>query len=269
MFSGIDQFITAYRAGLKKNKKHFLWGDEVEYLLVYVPESGEETVKLSLRAAELLENVRRKQSFRFSFVFQLFFALWATFSEQNDSKTADSDASTNGGHVDPPVPGHQFAPPNFLPEYGSFMIEATPGEPYGDRTSDLLLVEDNMRLRRAILEAHLRPGEKIVTLGSFPRLGAGDFVHEPSAQGKPLTSGGPVAASAYVPDAVINPHPRFGTLTQNIRMRRGENVDIRVPLMQDENTSKFRGCLGDFGVFWAFVGMDSFFHRNRAFYHPK
>jgi glutamate--cysteine ligase catalytic subunit len=38
---------------------------------------------------------------------------------------------------------------------------------------------------------------------------------------------------------VINPHPRFGALTHNIRSRRGSKVDIRVPLFHDENTPEF------------------------------
>lgn len=33
---------------------------------------------------------------------------------------------------------------------------------------------------------------------------------------------------------MINPFPRFGALTENIRRRRGENVDIRVPVASRE-----------------------------------
>jgi glutamate--cysteine ligase catalytic subunit len=42
---------------------------------------------------------------------------------------------------------------------------------------------------------------------------------------------GPFSFSAYVPDAVISPHPRFGTLVANIRSRRGRKVNIQVPLL--------------------------------------
>ncbi|CAM9217316.1 unnamed protein product, partial [Heterosigma akashiwo] len=48
------------------------------------------------------------------------------------------------------------------------------------------------------------------------------------------------AGSRYLPDAVIHPHPRFGTLTQNIRKRRGSNVDIRIPLFKDTFTPEFQ-----------------------------
>lgn len=43
--------------------------------------------------------------------------------------------------------------------------------------------------------------------------------------------------SQYISDDLIAPHPRFPTLTKNIRLRRKHTVDIRVPLYIDENTN--------------------------------
>jgi len=40
----------------------------------------------------------------------------------------------------------------------------------------------------------------------------------------------------FTPDECINPHPRFGTLTRNIRLRKGSKVDINIPLFMDKNT---------------------------------
>ena len=75
----------------------------------------------------------------------------------------------------------------------------------------------------------------------FPLLGVGDFT-EPRGLGR----GGASAASSFLPDAVINPHPRFGTLTANIRARRGGKVDIRVPLFRDAATPEFaEGAAGE------------------------
>jgi hypothetical protein len=39
------------------------------------------------------------------------------------------------------------AVPVFHPEYGRFMLESTPGEPYNGSVNDLLSVECNMRFR--------------------------------------------------------------------------------------------------------------------------
>lgn len=116
-------------------------------------------------------------------------------------------------------------------EYGSWMLEGTPALPYGAYTTSLLSMEYNMRLRRARLQAALAPDEIAPTVVNFPLMGVGNFTH-PS-----FPVGGPSSESDSVPDQCINPHPRFGTLTANIRKRRGGKVDIRVPVFQDKNTS--------------------------------
>lgn len=38
-------------------------------------------------------------------------------------------------------------PPHFHPEFGRFMLEATPGKPWGIDFKDLLKVESNMKWR--------------------------------------------------------------------------------------------------------------------------
>src|SRR6185437_14223579 len=70
----------------------------------------------------------------------------------------------------------------------------------------------------------------------FPLLGVGDFAY--CSQGPVDPVQGRVADSDYISDGVIGAHPRFATLTRNIRTRRGSRVDIRVPLFQDENTER-------------------------------
>jgi len=117
-------------------------------------------------------------------------------------------------------------------EYGSWMLEGTPAMPFGGYTKSLLQVEQSMRLRRARLLSALQPGEIAPTVVSFPLMGVGDFVR-PAAP-----PGGRASCSTQVPDSCINPHPRFGTLTANIRSRRGSKVDIRVPIFKDEHTEE-------------------------------
>ena len=138
---------------------------------------------------------------------------------------------------------------NWVPEYGSWMIEATPKRPYSGYAIDLLRVERNMRLRRRRLLTELGENEIAPTVSTFPLLGAlGNDGTVPKSD-----AGGPRTESEYVGDAIINPHPRFGTLTENIRKRRGENVNIRVPLFRDVNTPEYKeyppitsadGCCG-------------------------
>jgi len=204
---GIEQFIYNY----KHNKvvhacTEFLWGDEIEYMIIHAPDASEEKEKegasrkiarISLRSHEVIETVEKMQ---------------------NDMKLETISGSNAALHC------------TIHPEYGSFMIEGTPAKPYGNRTKDLRRVEGNMRERRAFFEKFLRNEELLVTMGNFPLLGAGKHTHPPT---KP---NGKVAQSIYVSDDIINVHPRFATLTRSIRKRRGKKVDIRVPIFRDINT---------------------------------
>jgi len=134
----------------------------------------------------------------------------------------------------------------WVPEYGAWMVEATPGRPYTGYTFDLLRVERNMRLRRKRILTVLDEDEVAPTISAFFMLGAqGDDGSVP-----PTKVGGPRTESEYIGDGIINPHPRFGTLTANIRHRRGSKVNIRVPLFRDVNTPEYSGCNsvhGDYG----------------------
>ncbi|KAI9353702.1 glutamate-cysteine ligase-domain-containing protein [Obelidium mucronatum] len=124
---------------------------------------------------------------------------------------------------------------SFKPEYGRYMLEGTPAGPYGFLIEDLLAVEPNMRERRALAQSYLKENEALVSITNFPLLGVNQpssFLDPPSS---PTPSGG-ASNSLFIPDEAINPHPRFRTLTQNIRERRGSKVAINVPIFKDVNT---------------------------------
>lgn len=128
---------------------------------------------------------------------------------------------------------HQSEGCTWHPEFGAWMVESTPSRPYGNYASDLLRVERNMSLRRRRLLASLKENEIAPTVPCFPLLGVGDFIDNP----RPFAA--PYSNSAFIPDYVVNPHPRFAALATNIRTRRGSKVDIRVPLFHDTNTPEF------------------------------
>eukprot|EP00172_Hildenbrandia_rubra_P002640 Plantae.Rhodophyta-Hildenbrandia_rubra.ctg3638.p1 GENE.Plantae.Rhodophyta-Hildenbrandia_rubra.ctg3638~~Plantae.Rhodophyta-Hildenbrandia_rubra.ctg3638.p1 ORF type:complete len:732 (-),score=106.62 Plantae.Rhodophyta-Hildenbrandia_rubra.ctg3638:1155-3350(-) len=127
-------------------------------------------------------------------------------------------------------PQGSSVPVLWRPEYATWMVEGTPGVPYRCYATDLGLVERNMRLRRREIDRLLGPNECVLTITAFPRTGCGAFTMPPSL---PM---GRLARSLFTSDDAINPHPRFGTLTRNVRARRGRKVDIRVPLFKDINT---------------------------------
>lgn len=55
------------------------------------------------------------------------------------------------------------------PEYGAYMIEGTPGKPYGGLLAHFNIVEANMRYRREEAQGLLGPDEVLMTITNFPR----------------------------------------------------------------------------------------------------
>ena len=189
---GVAQFLQIYEKVKGVQNEDLLWGDEVEYGVLKINKE-EGTVKLSLRGAEILKELQTKEE---------------TLSH----------------------PDQRYERCHWVPEYGAWMVEATPEVPYAGFAADLLRVERSMKTRRARLIAALKPDEICPTVPCFPMMGVGTFT-EPAHP-----PGGPAAQSLFVPDALINPHPRFPTLTANIRQRRGRKVDIRLPRFHDTKT---------------------------------
>lgn len=55
------------------------------------------------------------------------------------------------------------------PEYGAYMVEGTPGKPYGGLLAHFNIVEANMRYRRAEASKLLQEGEVLMSITNFPR----------------------------------------------------------------------------------------------------
>ncbi|KAJ4453912.1 putative Glutamate--cysteine ligase catalytic subunit [Paratrimastix pyriformis] len=209
-----DQFVRLYNLYAAEAKEQLLFGDECEYMLVEFNESGE--VSLCLDAYEILEKLHA------------------------DPSTSIADWS---------------------PEYARYMLEGSPSTPYGS-LADVILFERNMRLRREQLRAHLGPGRHLVSLAVYPRLGRPPHplcrspvtLEVPQPPGTPipdeswnvaaltpaqraLAQANPASRSYFASDDLIYPHPRFGALTRNIRLRRGRKVAVNTPLYMDTNTN--------------------------------
>ncbi|XP_065919310.1 glutamate--cysteine ligase catalytic subunit-like [Dysidea avara] len=120
------------------------------------------------------------------------------------------------------------------PEYAAYQIEGIPGTPYGDSITSYCMVESNMKMRRhQLLKALESSGSTVISITGFPRLGCPGFTHP---QYEPTPSNG-VSNSLFFPDeAIWYSHPRFKVLTENIRLRRGENQVVNTPVYKDKNT---------------------------------
>ena len=202
---GVQQLLQIWRKNKDKERAMLLWGDEIEYLVVAVDEAGQK-VRLSLSQAEVLQAL------------------------------ADNEVLAKNGPMVPEYQGGEKVKnsttlPTFHPEFGRFMLEATPGKPWSIDFRDLLEVEDDMKLRRVIAKQHMGKDEYPITLTTFPRLGTKDDFTTPY-----YPPSGSALRSQFVPDEIANPHIRFPTLAANIRSRRGRKVELNVPVFRDENT---------------------------------
>eukprot|EP01134_Creolimax_fragrantissima_P005583 CFRG5583T1 len=187
---GIVQFLHIWDNLRDRQNDSLKFGEEIEFICI-VLDDEKKTARLNLRVPEVLEALGRPEA------------------EGAPGAVLDS---------------------LWRPEYGSYMIEGTPGSPYGHDLKELATIEANMRIRRLRIKELLRPGECAIAITNFPRLGCPEST-EPVFPPK-----GPIAKSLFIPDEAINPHPRFGTLTKSIRERKGRRVDIDVPIFHDENT---------------------------------
>ncbi|XP_077989695.1 glutamate--cysteine ligase catalytic subunit-like [Glandiceps talaboti] len=125
-------------------------------------------------------------------------------------------------------------PALWRPEYGSYMLEGTPAKPYGGHMAHFNMVEANMKLRRNEIVNLIAQNDSPLSITSFPRLGCPNFTLP--ACPPTLTDDG-ASRSLYFPDKAINgEHPRFKTLTKNIRTRRGEKIAINIPIYKDKKT---------------------------------
>ena len=177
------------------------WGDEVEYIIVKLDHNTKQA-KVSLRAETLLKRL--------------------TAPEEEMKAELETKGETS-----------IKLPSLWRPEYASYMVEGTPGFPYGGSTNYFNTVEHNMRARREELESLLEEDEFCFSISTFPRLGCPQFT-SPSHSPDPTSS---FTRSLFWPsEATFLGHPRFARLSENIRKRRGEKVAINVPVFRDEKT---------------------------------
>uniref|UniRef100_A0A0K0EM21 Glutamate--cysteine ligase n=1 Tax=Strongyloides stercoralis TaxID=6248 RepID=A0A0K0EM21_STRER len=192
---GISQFINLYNRLKNRQGDQLKWGDEIEYTIIQFDHQNKR-VQVSLKAHELLKRL-------------------------NAQEEVNSVVGTENKFL-------------WRPEFAGYMIEGTPGVPYGGLLACFNLVEYNMMHRRSEVTKMLKSGESIMSV-SFPLLGTPDFTL-PSTQITYKDENGAGRSIFFPDDAIYSGHPRFKNLVRNIRSRRGEKVNIQVPIFRDKNT---------------------------------
>jgi glutamate--cysteine ligase catalytic subunit len=146
--NGIAQLINIFRQHHHRQNDAFLWGDEIEYMLVKVDDSNH-SVALSIDNDQILDDLN------------------------DEDKLLDKALQNNV---------------SFHPEYGRFMIEVTPASPYdGNLLSDYVYVEKNMNIRRKVSEEELPSDVIPLTLTTYPRMGCGIFTSPPAKANGPAS----------------------------------------------------------------------------------
>lgn len=207
---GIRQFLQLLKQ-FKEFQGSVKWGDEIEVFIVRVDEQRRE-IRLALDATSSISEMQRRES--------------------EAHKAHQETLGLYEGAL-------------WQPEYASYMIEALPGAALDLHPENWLRIEPSLRNRRRKLLSWLGPRTFPLFMTSFPLLGV-DMIPEgeerqsgpapggfssPACPADPLHS---LSGSIFVGDGLINPHPRFGTLTANIRSRRGRKMEILVPLYMDK-----------------------------------
>lgn len=131
---GIEQLLAIWRRARGKERDALLWGDEIEYLVVNLDASLHEA-RLSLRQADILTALAEDEHLASHGGTSCVPAIHEVNSDPELPLKMRSE-------VDRPA-----TIPVFHPEFGRFMLEATPGKPWGIGFRDLLDVEPNMKWR--------------------------------------------------------------------------------------------------------------------------
>lgn len=146
--NGIEQLKNIFNQHVNRANDKFLWGDEIEYMLVNIDDEHHRAT-LSIDNDHILDDLNDETK-------KLY-------------KSTENNIS-------------------FHPEYGRFMIEVTPARPYnGNLLSDYLYVEENMVKRREVSVSELPKNVLPLTLTAFPRMGCENFTTPPSKPNGPAS----------------------------------------------------------------------------------
>lgn len=108
------------------------------------------------------------------------------------------------------------------PEYGAYMIEGTPGKPYGSLLAHFNVIEANMKYRREEVAGLLLPNETVMSITNFPRLGCPQFT-EPPYEVRP-DDVDCSARSNFFPDEAIFPGRKLSYLINKLIMNMNKQI---------------------------------------------
>ncbi|KAL6928174.1 hypothetical protein ACO0SA_002906 [Hanseniaspora valbyensis] len=203
-YNGVTQLLKIMKESDKVKNKPFLWGDELEYILI-----DNKNNKLTVNNDDILIEL----------------------NTELESECKKNDLV-------------------YHPEYGSYMIEATPYFPYSHKDIESYVSpEANMILRKKFInEKYMYQRDLyLLQMTNYPRLGCKNFIGDYDCSGEYISPAKKniFSQSLFLPDEITNKHPRFPTLTGNIRKRRNRKVNLQIPMFKDIKTPSFDDTVYD------------------------
>ncbi|PWY81858.1 glutamate cysteine ligase [Aspergillus heteromorphus CBS 117.55] len=196
----VEQLISLWKRQRERTDTEPLWGDEIEYTLINL-DARKSRATLLLNQEEVLQKCQKQ--------------------------------CANTGEIEP------WNEVMIQPEWGRYMIEATPGEPYGGEIMDLLRVEGNMKRRRKLIRECLSPDQHPASICVFPGLGMREqFMIPERSQESPTQT---PHSEIYCPVS------RYIMVTKNLAARRQRRVETYIPVYRDDKTeSPFHDKTGSY-----------------------
>lgn len=190
----IEQLLQIYNKFKDIKDDPFKWGDEIELSLIKFDHENKR-VHLLLKAEEF-----------FDFIDEL--------------KRKENN--------------HELDQVEFHNEYTSYIIETIPGQPIDDNVNSFSKIQDNMKLRREIIQRFLSKDEYVLPLTSFPLLGCTNFTfphHLPETFENRTKYD-----SMFYSNKIIMDRALFKSATFNKIDRIKSLPNIYVPIFKDEKT---------------------------------
>lgn len=132
-----------------------------------------------------------------------------------------------------------------MPEFAGWVMEIVPKSPFVDFLSKKeimghLKTVDAMNIKSKTHDSESNPNKTfLLSTSIFPKIGYADYYIRPNGERIPYVEreeSNEFSRSKYYIDETVSKHVRFPTLTRNTMLRKGDRVEINVPLFVDKNT---------------------------------
>ncbi|BAM41517.1 uncharacterized protein TOT_030000779 [Theileria orientalis strain Shintoku] len=257
------EFVNIYYQNLNRCDPVYLFGDEIEYLVVNLDHSNSKARLLPIypHISKFIENKHHLNPNNLKSVFH--------FLNSNEESTL-KHTGCNRNELSFNIEDIGLEKTVVTPEYASYMVECIPDEPYSLFSSYVNNVRKSVHNRRKRLELILLMlgynHSKVTTLTNFLRLGCEDCVYVGDEEFRKILTGNMKGLlSNLFPDICVSPFSRFLKITENIGIRRrGTRIYVKkfVKVKSNDVLTKYEDFKDHDEENTAFIGSASSFDAS-------